>query len=1854
MMARGHKNLSELRNLPVVSIKDGRELGSVGSFLIDYREERLSAFVLSTRKGDRGVKVVPYDAVSSFGSFAVTLSSADAIADLTSNSEFLELFEQDILIFGSEVYTAGDDKLLGFVKDISISPENGILQLMSITNDSGFMSPFRASVPFGDVERVEQKRVILKAGLKPSYHRDDPTGRALGGKSLVPLVLEETEWRKALSERMREELEKLRSNLKEQLALDHKQFFLAYEKEQMQTEISGMLRDEIKHYHESNLQETLNSFRKMFFDSTKSFVSAEDFSATCDDLSSDIVSLGKKLRSELHSAIENAKHDISRGHSSLVDKQKLDALLSQAEKRIAGSVERRLNKMNDTVSFVRTEIEDRMETRIMTLEAAIKDAERKLQRSVQDAVKKSPPAPVNMAFDLPAPPAEEIQSLNETVDKLKRRTDHLQEEFKEFVRPSQLEETRRNVISESLKLAEELRKETAGELLSILNDVQKKAENIGADLDSRVTEVEKDVTEASKKLRRRTSQVEERIDQVIIPEHQDLVARINELKSKLDKSFEQFEQKGARLEKRIEMMFEPEQLRETRREAVLEASRMNNNLRAEMLKNIETLKHDIESGNKSLRELLRQHINELPSLDDLENKLSARTEQLASWDEIERYFTDLDTRINELGNSKPDTSELELLRTEIQSGLEQKIAEEASASRSRSDALKSEYDALSGKIDKLRDAASDELENLVKSLENETSRKLDALESRIQESENLVRENSESLSSGLKQELFESIQKQNTELEEKKAELQQIEQSLKTDFEALKSEMTSRLSSVNEMMKGLDGESIGESLDDLKSALRAEFENELDSERQQIDKIRKETQSLFDELTGQREAIESERERIAELGGDLAGQLQKQREEYDGKLQAINRMMQGVSGDTLEDTLNELTAGLRDEFESSLETALEERTRKLDTFLQDLQSAVETNRTLSQKQIETLKESIGDIDLAELRSELSGSIVDLDERLTALFHEGYEDVRSQMENLPRFIEKKIADSIDDRVAYAEFSEHRTKFNELRNELKDHIENAPAAEDIQALRDSISEIGRRLHEVVGSEVEEKIASSLEEIKNDLSGFDTRLNEFNEKVGGELDARLEQTISESELKEELRQLATAADLESIAAGLDEKIGAVESNFRDLSQKVSEEIEKTATDYFSAGDFEQAQQQFRAEIHSLLEEYRKSLERVDEATGARMLDLESRLKYAAANSVEELGRKLREEMDRAGRRTDDIAGRLENMVSSGIEKNADDVRAIRSEMEDLRTALDGTKELEKRIGEFHGHIERLDQRLGEIPDPDRLTEAAEQALADISARSAEIEIGITKKIPELEERFSKEFAQQKQEIEEQAKKTVSELKETVNEVDDRLSALFHEGYEDFKKTAGEISSDSIESLRKKMAELEAGAARFVTKEKYEYELGEQAGREKEEMQQMLEDQSARLKKYIREQIDESIGNDSIDSLLENIRKKQDEKISEIQERDNKRIDDFEERLDDALSHVPDLEAMSARIEKAADSDDLENLRAQIMDNLLARIGETGRKSHSEIESLEEKLKNLAEKTAAVEKSVSSRFEQRLKDMQSRLDNIPLLEENTNLREEFKTMLDNRIAGSEEAVKSLFEDNNRSAGIEGLQAEIDTIKKTLEENTQELQQEIENKVRALTENVTAAPPDTEQIKKEITESLRNDISRMMEQAGGDKTAPDNIREEKVMEMVKTTIEQMRDEILNDLIDLMPQDEDFVGSRQLDELRENIASSVLSRLRGKGAISMFIDTGALAGGSGGAPETATEQQIAGFMGKELEQNMTGRKCIADIITDDGVRVVDKNTIVDQKVIQRARDYGKFIELSTSLADNEEPLTDSN
>ncbi len=387
------RRLTELRNLPVVSITDGVELGTVSSFLLDYERGHLAAFVLSSRKPGIGVRAVPYNSVSSFGSFAVTLTKAGDVCDLTDNKELLALFEKDVPLLGSKVCFENDDRIVGFVKDVSVSLEDGSLLLLTVTSDTGFTSPYRATVPFSTVKSVTKDVVVLSGDQRLSYRKEGVLARSedrSGG--FVPLVLEDAKWRETLDERIREAMEKVHRELKDRFFADHEQFYLSHEKERILAELTKALYGKIEEYYEKKFNDTAQAFKELLMDAARNFVSeekfAEEISATKSAREADKLEIETKTVAEVESvkagaddAISRVKAEVARIESTYAETLKNE--IEAVTRKLNATIGTRIDALRSDISVIRQEIDERTDTRVLSLTASVQEFERGISKQIE-------------------------------------------------------------------------------------------------------------------------------------------------------------------------------------------------------------------------------------------------------------------------------------------------------------------------------------------------------------------------------------------------------------------------------------------------------------------------------------------------------------------------------------------------------------------------------------------------------------------------------------------------------------------------------------------------------------------------------------------------------------------------------------------------------------------------------------------------------------------------------------------------------------------------------------------------------------------------------------------------------------------------------------------------------------------------------------------------------------------------------------------------------------------------------------------------------------------------------------------------------------------------------------------------------------------------------------------------------------------------------------------------------------------------------------------------------------------------------------------------------------------------------
>ena len=99
------KKSIDMLGLPIISITEGRELGVSKSLVIDAEQGIVAALVIEDEDWYRGVKVMPFKAVSAIGEDAIIINNSSDILQLNDASEFEPLLVANIKIIGTKVIT---------------------------------------------------------------------------------------------------------------------------------------------------------------------------------------------------------------------------------------------------------------------------------------------------------------------------------------------------------------------------------------------------------------------------------------------------------------------------------------------------------------------------------------------------------------------------------------------------------------------------------------------------------------------------------------------------------------------------------------------------------------------------------------------------------------------------------------------------------------------------------------------------------------------------------------------------------------------------------------------------------------------------------------------------------------------------------------------------------------------------------------------------------------------------------------------------------------------------------------------------------------------------------------------------------------------------------------------------------------------------------------------------------------------------------------------------------------------------------------------------------------------------------------------------------------------------------------------------------------------------------------------------------------------------------------------------------------------------------------------------------------------------------------------------------------------
>ena len=136
------KKSIDMLGLPIISITEGRELGVSKSLVIDAEQGIVAALVIEDEDWYRGVKVMPFKAVSAIGEDAIIINNSSDILQLNDASEFEPLLVANIKIIGTKVITKSGS-IHGKITELIID-EAGAISKCLIETSSGASSEITA------------------------------------------------------------------------------------------------------------------------------------------------------------------------------------------------------------------------------------------------------------------------------------------------------------------------------------------------------------------------------------------------------------------------------------------------------------------------------------------------------------------------------------------------------------------------------------------------------------------------------------------------------------------------------------------------------------------------------------------------------------------------------------------------------------------------------------------------------------------------------------------------------------------------------------------------------------------------------------------------------------------------------------------------------------------------------------------------------------------------------------------------------------------------------------------------------------------------------------------------------------------------------------------------------------------------------------------------------------------------------------------------------------------------------------------------------------------------------------------------------------------------------------------------------------------------------------------------------------------------------------------------------------------------------------------------------------------------------------------------------------------------------
>ncbi|MDP4125426.1 MAG: PRC-barrel domain-containing protein [Bacillota bacterium] len=128
-------------SLPIISLKEGQQIGYVKNIILDATTKSLAAIVVDPKGFFKDQRIIPYSKVISVGDDAITIDKESHVEKASNLPELFDLVKEKLTIIGTKMVTE-TGKTLGTADEYYVDPQTGKITHIEISGGKleGFLS----------------------------------------------------------------------------------------------------------------------------------------------------------------------------------------------------------------------------------------------------------------------------------------------------------------------------------------------------------------------------------------------------------------------------------------------------------------------------------------------------------------------------------------------------------------------------------------------------------------------------------------------------------------------------------------------------------------------------------------------------------------------------------------------------------------------------------------------------------------------------------------------------------------------------------------------------------------------------------------------------------------------------------------------------------------------------------------------------------------------------------------------------------------------------------------------------------------------------------------------------------------------------------------------------------------------------------------------------------------------------------------------------------------------------------------------------------------------------------------------------------------------------------------------------------------------------------------------------------------------------------------------------------------------------------------------------------------------------------------------------------------------------------